>query len=70
MTERGYDPDPGFADLEDPYAGFEWDPEQFAPPEDEDAPPPPIDAIETPVAPLPGVRDLTGRDPREVLHEV
>ena len=64
---------------DDPYAGADWDPDQFAPPEDFDAPPPPVDpsspfaravAVTGTARELPAVRDFTGRDPREVLHEV
>ena len=64
---------------DDPYAGADWDPDLFGPPDDFDAPPPPVDptsafaraAAATGTArELPAVRDFTGRDPREVLHEV
>lgn len=65
---------------DDPYAGADWDPDLFAPPDDLDAPPPPTDAANSRFAraavatgtarELPAVRDFTGRDPREVLHEV
>jgi ATP-dependent DNA helicase RecQ len=88
VSAPGYDPstgsgraaDPGYADIDDPYAGLEWNPDELAPPDDFDAPPPPIDPSASPFAraavltgtasTLPSGRDLTGRDPREVLHEV
>ncbi|KAA9153843.1 DNA helicase RecQ [Microbacterium lushaniae] len=78
MSAPGYDPDPGYADLEDPYAGFDWDPDDAPPPDDLFSPPPPGDSAGFgPVAgaaSVPGLdaaaRDFTGRDPRDVLHEV
>ncbi|RWR22386.1 DNA helicase RecQ [Microbacterium enclense] len=87
MTFPGAAPEPyadappeAFDGYDDPYAGADWDPDLFAPPEDPDAPPPPRDAAASPFAraavatgaarELPGVRDFSGRDPREVLHEV
>lgn len=73
-------PPEAFDGYDDPYAGADWDPDLFAPPDDPDAPPPPMDATTSPFAraavvtgtarELPDVRDFTGRDPREVLHEV
>ncbi|MFS0792652.1 DNA helicase RecQ [Microbacterium sp. 1P10AE] len=87
MTSPGAAPEPyadappeAFGGYDDPYAGADWDPDLFAPPEDPDAPPPPTDAAASPFAraavvtgtarELPDARDFTGRDPREVLHEV
>ena len=87
MTSPGAAPEPyadappeAFDEYDDPYAGADWDPDLFAPPEDPDAPPPPTDAAASPFAraavvtgtarELPDARDFTGRDPREVLHEV
>ncbi len=70
-------PDPAYTDAyadappDDPYADAPWDPDLFAPPDDPDAPPP-FDPGAG--ASMPGLataaRDFTGRDPREVLHEV
>lgn len=54
MTFAG--PDPAYGDLyadvppDDPYGGMDWDPDQFAPPDDLDAPPPPMDAAGAPAA--------------------
>ncbi|MDF2989603.1 MAG: recQ [Microbacterium sp.] len=86
MTSSGAAPEPyadappePFGGYDDPYAGVDWHPDLFGPPDDLDAPPPPVDptsafaraAAATGTArELPAVRDFTGRDPREVLHEV
>jgi ATP-dependent DNA helicase RecQ len=79
VSAPGYDPEPGFVDLEDPYAGLEWSPDDLAPPDDLDGPPPPGERFAgtgpaASAAFVPGLaaaaRDFTGRDPREVLHEV
>jgi ATP-dependent DNA helicase RecQ len=82
VTFAGSDPAYGdpYADAppDDPFAGMDWDPDLLAPPDDLDAPPPPYDGAPAVAgaasASVPGLqavaRDLTGRDPREVLHEV
>jgi ATP-dependent DNA helicase RecQ len=82
----------------DPYNGYEWNPDEFAPPDDEYDAPPPTDALGAPAGSPAGRpsrssyeggkgstapesaasiarkatarRDFTGREPREVLHEV
>jgi ATP-dependent DNA helicase RecQ len=65
--------EPPFGD-DDPYAGMPFDPDAYGPPDDLDAPPPPLDAPLFDDGPGRGDasprRDLTGRDPREVLREV
>ncbi|MFJ6651602.1 DNA helicase RecQ [Microbacterium sp. NPDC091313] len=69
-------------DIDDPYAGLSWDPDADVPPADPyddvpwpaDAAPPEPEGVFAPAASVPGLdaaaRDFTGRDPREVLHEV
>jgi ATP-dependent DNA helicase RecQ len=81
----GPDSDPYAGVVADPYEGYEWNPDEFAPPDDLDAPPPPAEgggfparAFEQQRPPSAASvaraatarRDFTGRDPREVLHEV
>jgi ATP-dependent DNA helicase RecQ len=69
VSSPAFDPDPGYAELDDPYAGLDWDPDAFAPPDDPETAPPPAE----PAAAAPHLTqgtDHTGRDPREVLHEV
>jgi ATP-dependent DNA helicase RecQ len=73
VSAPGYDPDPGYLDVDDPYAGIDWNPDEIAPPDDLNAPPPPRDGAGVSAAAAPHLTegtDHTGRDPREVLHEV
>jgi ATP-dependent DNA helicase RecQ len=70
VSAPAHDPDPGYADLDDPYAGLAWDPDELAPPDDPEALPPDPGRAATPAFAASARRDFTGRDPREVLHEV
>ncbi|WP_165143271.1 DNA helicase RecQ [Microbacterium endophyticum] len=56
---------------DDPYAGFEWNPDDLVPPDDEFAPPPDdaVGEVAPPVSAAPR-RAFSGSDPRAVLHEV
>ncbi len=59
---------------EDPYADMEWDPDELAPPPDEEEPPEGVVPRPAPKtggsAPSAPARDVTGTDPRGVLREV
>ena len=91
----GPDRDPQAGVAIDPYDGYEWNPDEFAPPDDFDAPPPPEpegfggaparqagpgdpgrrasnapESAASVARRATARRDFTGRDPREVLHEV